>query len=243
MTGSRVAGSTAERRKRISRSPAPGRGDLHAEPERRAHPTLSRVLAGRTLTVLVADDYDIVRWGFQQVLSRAAWVRRCLVADDAEHAIVIARRERPHAALVDFSLGESSGLEVCQRLREVSPRTRVLLIGARGRISPRAAGVVGAAGVLGKDRPVAEITDALLRVGLGLATCEPTPSRGLASLTERERVLLELMSDGATNREIAVRLRLSPNTVKDQVSSAYRKLDVRNRAQAVRRAHRLGLVS
>jgi DNA-binding NarL/FixJ family response regulator len=218
-------------------------GHLHATPERPAHPTLSRALGGRTLTVLVADDYDIVRWGFHQVLSRAAWVGRCLVADDAEHAIAIARREQPHAALVDFALGESSGLEVCQRLREVSPRTRVLLIGARGRISARAAGVAGAAGVLGKDRPVAEITDALLRVGLGLSTCERAAGRGLASLTERERVLLELMSDGATNREIAERLRLSPNTVKDQISSAYRKLDVRNRAQAVRRAHLLGLLS
>jgi DNA-binding NarL/FixJ family response regulator len=218
-------------------------GRLHAAPERPMQPTLSRALGGRTLTVLVADDYDIVRWGFQQILSRAAWVGRCLMADNAEHAIAIARREQPHAALVDLALGEFSGLEVCQRLREISPRTQVLLIGARGRISPRAARVAGAAGVLGKDRPVAEITDALLRVGLGLSMCEPATRRGLASLTERERALLELMSDGATNREIAERLRLSPNTVKDQISSAYRKLEVRNRAQAVRRAHRLGLLS
>jgi DNA-binding NarL/FixJ family response regulator len=60
-------------------------------------------------------------------------------------------------------------------------------------------------------------------------------------LTEREREVLSLMASGATNKEIAQRLYLSPHTVKEHTSSLYRKLKVRNRAEAVRRAERLGL--
>jgi ATP/maltotriose-dependent transcriptional regulator MalT len=62
-------------------------------------------------------------------------------------------------------------------------------------------------------------------------------------LSEREREVLDLMARGATNREIAGSLHLSPHTVKEHTSSLYRKLKVRNRAEAVRRSERLGLLS
>jgi two-component system response regulator DesR len=62
-------------------------------------------------------------------------------------------------------------------------------------------------------------------------------------LSEREREVLDLIASGATNREIAARLYLSPHTVKEYTSALYRKLEVRNRAEAVQRAQRLGLIS
>ncbi len=62
-------------------------------------------------------------------------------------------------------------------------------------------------------------------------------------LTQREREVLELIARGATNREIAASLFLSPHTVKEHSSSLYRKLEARNRAEAVVRAQRLGLLS
>ena len=62
------------------------------------------------------------------------------------------------------------------------------------------------------------------------------------SLSPRERDVLELIATGATNAEIATSLHLSPHTVKEHASAVYRKLDVRNRAEAVQRAQRLGLV-
>jgi ATP/maltotriose-dependent transcriptional regulator MalT len=62
-------------------------------------------------------------------------------------------------------------------------------------------------------------------------------------LTEREREVLDLIGSGATNREIADKLYLSPHTVKEHTSSLYRKLSVRNRAEAVQKAQRLGLIS
>ena len=62
-------------------------------------------------------------------------------------------------------------------------------------------------------------------------------------LTEREREVLDLVAGGATNREIAERLFLSPHTIKEHTSSLYRKLGVRNRAEAVQKAQRLGLIA
>ena len=62
-------------------------------------------------------------------------------------------------------------------------------------------------------------------------------------LTDCEREVLDLIGSGATNREIAERLFLSPHTVKEHTSSLYRKLSVRNRAEAVQKAQRLGLIA
>ena len=80
-------------------------------------------------------------------------------------------------------------------------------------------------------------------VGRGLTVFPPQePPKGPA-LSEREREVLELIASGATNREIAGTLFLSPHTVKEHTSSLYRKLEVRNRAEAVQRAQRLGLLA
>ena len=66
---------------------------------------------------------------------------------------------------------------------------------------------------------------------------------GEPALTQRERDVLAGIATGATNREIAAQLHLSPHTVKEHTSAVYRKLGVRNRAEAVQRAQRLGLLT
>jgi ATP/maltotriose-dependent transcriptional regulator MalT len=80
-------------------------------------------------------------------------------------------------------------------------------------------------------------------VGLGMTVFKPHESPSGPPLTEREREVLDLVAGGATNREIAERLFLSPHTIKEHTSSLYRKLGVRNRAEAVQKAQRLGLIS
>jgi two-component system response regulator DesR len=70
----------------------------------------------------------------------------------------------------------------------------------------------------------------------------PTSEQPAPLLSEREHEVLELIAGGSTNREIAERLFLSPHTVKEHTSALYRKLAARNRAEAVQRAQRIGLL-
>ena len=198
---------------------------------------------GRRLRILVVDDHDVVQWGFRLMLGQQPWVERCLSARDAEEASALAQRYDPHVALVDLFVGEESGAGICERLRAQNPRLRVLLVSGAGRISAAAARAAGASGFIAKDRPAAEIAGAVRVIAAGreVFPAEETPSG--PPLTARERDVLALVARGATNREIAAELFLSPHTVKEHTSALYRKLGVRNRAEAVQRAQRLGLLS
>jgi two-component system response regulator DesR len=197
----------------------------------------------RRLRVLVVDDHEVVHWGFRLMLGEQPWVERCLSARNTEEALAMTKRYEPHVALVDLFLGAESGAEVCERLRAASPVTRVLLISGAGRISPNAARAAGAAGFISKDWPAADIAGAVRMVGLGMTVFKPHEAPSGPPLTEREREVLEAVASGATNREIAERLFLSPHTVKEHTSSLYRKLGARNRAEAVQKAQRIGLIS
>ena len=199
-------------------------------------------MSGRgRLRVLVVDDHDVVHWGFRLLLTEQPWVERCLSARDPEEARSLARRYEPHVALVDLFLGDRSGAELCESLRRESPSTRVLLISGAGWISPQAARAAGASGFVSKDWSADAVAAAVQAVGSGRTVFAPGPEEPAAPLSRREREVLTLMASGATNREIAAQLHISPHTVKEHTSALYRKLDVRNRAEAVRRAERLGL--
>ncbi len=72
------------------------------------------------------------------MLTQQPWVERCVAASNGEDAIELARRYRPHVAVVDLFIGEESGAQVCERLREAEPTTRVLLFSGAGEISASA---------------------------------------------------------------------------------------------------------
>jgi DNA-binding NarL/FixJ family response regulator len=193
--------------------------------------------------VLVVDDHDVVHWGFRQMIGQLDWVERCLSARTGDEALELTRRYAPDVALVDLFLGEESGPDVCERLCTARPELRVLLISGAGRISVTTARACGAIGFVPKDWPAADIARAVRKVALGQPLHEENaPAAPPISLTGRERDVLERIAGGATNREIATSLHLSPHTVKEHTSALYRKLDVRNRAEAVQRAQRLGLL-
>jgi DNA-binding NarL/FixJ family response regulator len=199
--------------------------------------------AERRLRVLVVDDHEVVHWGLRLMLSEQPWVERCLSARNGEEALALTRRYQPHVALVDLFVGRESGADICERLRAASPTTSVLMISGAGRISPTAAKAAGAAGFISKDWPAADIAGAVRMVGLGMTVFRPQEAPAGRPLSDREREVLDLIGSGATNREIAERLFLSPHTVKEHTSSLYRKLSVRNRAEAVQKAQRLGLIA
>jgi DNA-binding NarL/FixJ family response regulator len=194
------------------------------------------------LRVLVVDDHDVVQWGFRVLLAEQPWVERCLAARTGAEALALARRFEPHVALVDLFLAEESGADVCEAIRTACPATRVLFISGAGRMSPAAARAAGASGFVSKDLEAREVVAAVRMVGMGMTMFPPKASQPAPPLSAREREVLEAIAGGATNREIAQRLYLSPHTVKEHTSALYRKLGARNRADAVQRAQRIGLL-
>lgn len=193
--------------------------------------------------ILVVDDHEIVRDGLRLVLGRQDWVSRCLGAASGEEALDLARRYAPHVALIDVLLGAESGLDVCRALTEEHPHTFVILMSGSGRISQPVAVAAGARGFFPKDWSSAAISSAVRRVSAGrtlfVKTQEAEPSQ---ALSRRELDVLGHLVNGLSNREVAEVLHLSRHTVKQHTCSLYRKLAVRNRAEAASRARLLGLV-
>jgi DNA-binding NarL/FixJ family response regulator len=194
------------------------------------------------LRVLVVDDHDVVHWGFRLLLERQSWVERCEVAPGGEEAMEQARRLKPDVALIDLLLRDESGAELCEELHAALPDTRILLLSGVGSISPAVARRAGASGFVSKDLGAGDIVKAVRMVALGMEVFGRGEEQA-GPLSGREREVVGLIATGATNREIAQRLFLSPHTVKEHTSAIYRKLGVRNRAEAVKRAQRLGIIA
>jgi DNA-binding NarL/FixJ family response regulator len=197
--------------------------------------------AGARLRVLVVDDHDVVQWGFRLLLEKQSWVERCLAASSGAEAVEACRRLRPQVALVDMLLGAESGAEVCEEIRAASPRTRVLLISGAGVVSPLVARSAGASGFISKDWSAVDVVKAVRMVSLGTEVFADEEALD-SPLSEREQEVLALIATGSTNKEIASQLHLSPHTVKEHTSAIYRKLGVRNRAEATRQAQLLKIL-
>jgi DNA-binding NarL/FixJ family response regulator len=195
----------------------------------------------RSLRVLVVHDHDIVRSGFRLLLGRLPWVERCLGARNVDEAVTLWNRYEPHVALVDLFVDETAGADLCRRLHGLRPHAHLLLMSANDRISPNAACAAGASGFISTGASGEDIAHAVHQAALGRMTARPaTVSFGL--LSGRQRDVLRLLAGGATNREIAQDLCLSPHTVKGHTTDLYKRLRVRNRAEAVLRAQRVGLL-
>jgi two-component system response regulator DesR len=201
-----------------------------------------RVVRHPRLRVLVADEQEIVHWGFRSLLTGQEWVEDYYEARTAEDAIELARQHEPHVAMIDVLVGEDSGAALCRNLREVCPRTRVLLMSRGGGVSGQSARAAGAFGSVPKDWSAHDLAGAARMVALGMTVFAPDREQPGALLSERERQVLHLIAGGSTNREIAERLFLSPHTVKDHTSTLYKKVKAKNRADAIQRAQRLGLL-
>jgi DNA-binding NarL/FixJ family response regulator len=195
---------------------------------------------------MVVDDHEVVHWGLRTMLERMPWVARTLSAHDGTQAVAVAGGEEVDVALVDLFVGVESGPDICERLRAARPSVKVLLISGAGHVSARAAASCGASGFVSKDLRGVEIVRAVRSVARGGTVFEAEPESetlpASRALSSRERQVLELIAAGATNREIGAELHLSPHTVKDYTGALYRKLRVRNRLEAARRAEALGLI-
>jgi DNA-binding NarL/FixJ family response regulator len=193
--------------------------------------------------ILVVDGHEIVCAGLRALLCQQKWVERCIGATDRETACKLAFRYEPHVALIDLLVAGQSGVEIGEAVRQSSPATRLIFMSDSGRISALALRAAGAQGFIGKDWDCASILAAVRRATLGRPVFLSAATTGpRVGLSVRERDVLRQLVLGATNPEAASRLNLSPHTIKQHTSAVYRKLGVRNRTEAVSRAHSLGLI-
>lgn len=205
-----------------------------------AYATEEMRLPTDAVSALVVDAHEPTRLGLALLLRRQRWVGACWLAADSGEALTLARHHHPDVAILDVSdTGPLAGA-VTARLRAAHPGIEILL-SSRCRTSlgaPPAS--VGATGFLpaGTDSEtiLVAVRAALISGEAVVQAPAPTQSDDPAALSEREREILALLSTGATNREIAARLHLGPDSVKKAATALYRKLGVRNRTEAAQRA-------
>lgn len=196
----------------------------------------------RGVRVLLVDDEEIVHWGFRLLLGNQPWAERCLPARDAESALELARRFEPHVALVDPGALDREPAAFCRALTRICGRTTILLLTHADAMSAGTVRASGATGFVSRGWAAGDLLQAIRRASVGLAT-QPCRPPAQCNLSARQHEILQLLADGATNGEIADRLYLSRDTVKQHTSALYRKLGARNRTHAVQTGRHQGLIA
>jgi DNA-binding NarL/FixJ family response regulator len=207
----------------------------------------------RPIRLLLADDHPVVRDGLRGVFADDPDFE--VVGEAANGAEAVARVERLGAdvVLMDLRMPELGGVEAIRRLRETAPSVRVLVLTTYDTDSDVLPAIeAGATGYLLKDAPREELIRAVRAAFMGESVLSPAVARRLMgqvrkpppeSLSQRELKVLQLIADGATNREAAAKLLVSETTIKTHLLHIYGKLGVRDRAAAVGEAYRRGLAT
>jgi DNA-binding NarL/FixJ family response regulator len=211
-----------------------------------------------TLRVLVADDHVIFRDGLRALLASTPDAELVGEAATGEEAISLANSLQPDLVLMDLQMPDLNGIEATRRIVHDSPHIRVLIVTMfEDDSSVLAAMRAGARGYLLKGATHAEMARALRAVGEGEAIFSPAIAARLMEffasfqpatlpqvfpeLSDREREILDLIARGHKNPDIAVRLVLSPKTVRNHVTNILSKLQVTDRSEAIIRAREAGL--
>ncbi|MEU9366257.1 response regulator transcription factor [Streptomyces avermitilis] len=208
-------------------------------------------MADELIDVVIADDQELVRAGFEMILDAQPGIRVVGVARDGVECVELARRLRPAVALVDIRMPRMDGLEVTRILageRPGEPATNVVVITTFDQDDyVRDALRNGACGFLLKDAPPALLVEAVRAASRGDALVSPAVTvrllRGLrhglggeehreaAGLSGRETEIARLVAVGRTNQEIAAELFLSLSSVKTYLARIQAKVEARNRVE------------
>jgi len=205
----------------------------------------------RITRILVADDHEIVRHGLRTLLeSRTEW---CVVGEavNGYEAVEKAIELKPDLVLLDLGMPELNGYEATRRIREILPQTEVLVLSVNDSEQlVRQALAAGARGYLIKSDAGHELVAAIettLRHKSFLSSRISQPdkldgSKGPADLTPRELETAQLLAEGKTNKEIAIKLDISVKTAETHRTNIMRKIGAHSLAEVVRYAIRNGLV-
>jgi DNA-binding NarL/FixJ family response regulator len=215
------------------------------------------------ITVLIADDEELMRAGLRTMLEADDEINVVAEARDGDEAVAAARRHRPAVVLMAIRMPHSDGLTATRSLAALPEPPKVIVLTTFDLDEyVHAALRAGAVGFLLKDTPPRELIRAVHVVAGGQAMLSPSVTRNLiatfverdspigdearrrlATLTDREREVLALVGQGLSNTEIGERLHNSQATVKAHVSRLLGKLGLANRVQAAILAHDANLVA
>jgi DNA-binding NarL/FixJ family response regulator len=202
------------------------------------------------ISVLLVDDHSLVRKGFRRMLEDDPGIRVVGEASDGHEAVEAVGALKPRVVVMDFSLPSMNGAVATRRIRELYPETEVLILSMHAEPSyVRTCLEAGARGYLLKNAMDLELVSAVRQVAAGehaldqrlgkLAEAIEAPPK----LSTRELEVLQLIVHGKSNKEIAIVLKLSANTIAVHRANIMQALDIHNTAGLVVYAIRTGLVS
>jgi two-component system NarL family response regulator len=202
-----------------------------------------------SIKVMIVDDHPLVRVGMATVVNQQPDMGIVAEAEGGQRALELFRQHRPDVVLMDLRLRNDSGSRITSSIRAEFPDARVLVISNYdGDEDIHQALEAGAMGYLFKSIVEDELVEAIREVNAGhrylpkgVAARLHENETGMR-LTRREDELLDLLGKGLRNRELAQVLGISEDTVKTHLKSLFRKLDVSDRAEAVREAMRRGFL-
>jgi two-component system response regulator DevR len=215
-------------------------------------------------TIVLIDDHEMVRRGLRALLHLEPDMTIVGEAATVADGVAAVERFAPQMVLLDVKLPDASVTEACRRLLAVAPKLRILVLTSYAENSTVMAAVQnGAHGYILKDVRMDDLIRAIRTVAGGQGYLDPrvtqqalhwirtsshlgTTSHGTSRLSPQERLILPLLAEGKTNKEIAVQLRLSDKTVKNYLANIFDKLHVKRRTEAVawfmKETHVLGAV-
>jgi DNA-binding NarL/FixJ family response regulator len=207
------------------------------------------------ITVLLVDDHSLVRHGFRRMLEDEPGISIVGEASDGFEAVESAKALRPRVIVMDFALPSMNGAVATRRILDAIPDAKVLMLSMHGEADyVRTCLDAGALGYLLKNAMDLELVDAVRRIAAGEQVLDPRlgrldgatsgrPGETTPSLTTRELEVLQLIVHGKSNKEIAVVLGLSANTISVHRANIMQTLQIHNTAALVVYAIRTGLVS
>ncbi len=213
----------------------------------------------KKITIVLADDHNVVRQGLRAILETQHDFSVVGEASDGLEAVRVVERTAPDVLVVDILMPGITGVEVLRQVTERSPKTATLVLSVENNeIYIRDALTNGAAGYLVKDAPAEDLMQAIREVAAGKRYLSPALSEVALSayvkrsqstgpdsyenLTSREREVLHLAAQGLTNNEIAKRLYISPRTVEVHRASMMHKLGLRKPVDLILYALRRGIL-
>jgi DNA-binding NarL/FixJ family response regulator len=203
----------------------------------------------KNISVLLADDHAILLDGLRALLEAESDLKVVGRAINGEEAVRLARQLRPDVAIVDINLPVMNGVEATRRIRESSPSTAILILSAHVSAHHMDRALrAGAVGYVVKASPGPELVKAVRAIVEGKRYLSASLAGNmrrdpLASLTVREREVLQLIADGKSNTAAASILGLSPRSVETYRARLMQKLGIENLPTLVKFAIRHGMTT